>query len=592
MANLVFPPWALDAVAFAGLGYTCVMTMRALTSCSHVDTVSKRPSQNSLEARPLVDRALWYLVLTGVVILVASAFFRAQAVLIPDSAEYLALASRLAIEGRLDFLVDGKELPSRYSPWFSLVFVYPWLRLGVPVWEIGFLPPVFALINSLLVVRIVQLMTPLLPRSFHLLVGAGVFMLPVFVFVSGELLTDLVAMWLTLLSLYQFIRMRDFLADRDADTFRPRPPRYTVLEAGITIALAALVRPLSATLVLPWMIGACTGCRSKKAQSVSESALLLAPLAIAVSVSLLVNVLQFDVPLRTGYQFWCPWPYDYTEFVFSLEYLARNLGTLGRDPVFLLILILACAPRDLVKKIAQRCGEPLLEAVEARSAHRSLVSFVGLGIVTASLLHLVYFYPSMRFFLPLEVVLWILAWSKWRELTMRWSRAAFSVVIIGLAAQVMAQPQVAPTIGALRSRVEACVPNDSVIISSLHPMLVSEVLLRGSNRIFVPTSRSVEFASKVTAAHRISLSDEQRRSLVVPVPPGIDHRQRWLLEGGAREAYVWVAVESPQMLKDLLGIGHRTFLLETGVLPQDRAQLAQAWDLTPVCDGVSELKDR
>ncbi|HYY04928.1 MAG TPA: hypothetical protein VE997_00020, partial [Candidatus Limnocylindria bacterium] len=61
----------------------------------------------------------------ALVMLYRGAYSASNLDIVPDSVEYALAGHRLMAEGRYSILVDGRELPPRYPPWFSIFVAVP-----------------------------------------------------------------------------------------------------------------------------------------------------------------------------------------------------------------------------------------------------------------------------------------------------------------------------------------------------------------------------------------------------------------------------------------------------------------------------------
>src|SRR5207247_2471767 len=78
----------------------------------------------------LAPAALVLLAAIAAVVLYRSAYDASDLDVVPDSVEYALVAARLASEGSLGISLEGRLLPSRYSPWFPIVLAPAYVLLG------------------------------------------------------------------------------------------------------------------------------------------------------------------------------------------------------------------------------------------------------------------------------------------------------------------------------------------------------------------------------------------------------------------------------------------------------------------------------
>jgi hypothetical protein len=540
--------WAIDFVGFSSILIVLVASVYALFGAR----VSMR-----------VDGAACLAVVFTLVVC-ACGFLHGTALSIADSAEYLAVARRLLFDGRLDLVVDSHNIPSRYQPWFSWFFLFPFIRLGVPSEFANGVSSLFALVGVLAAGALVRELIPSSPARHSLLVGCGLFLLPAFGYFAGELMTDVPATTLVLLVALLFERE----AYRDSV--------IGACSAGILIGAASALRPLYVILLIPWLwhLGNTKGGRWRR---IVRIFVVILPAAAISGASLYLNWSVFGDPLRSGYNLWTGVPYDLPHKVFNLLYVVDNLTVLTRDPAFILVLVGALLPLRISDS----------QCPVDRERIRRLVFFTVCGVVPVAGVHLLYFYQSIRFFLPLECLLLIFALSKCVALAPRFTAP---VVVCLLAATALksvsvARQQVPFEISNIQRVIAECIPSDGVILSSLHPMVSQEFFLRGTSRLLIPTSRTVELASKVLTWNRVLPP-----SGIVVTPR--EHRAPWLLTGGAVEAYEAVAVDNPERVRVLLQGGRRVFLLDSRVSESERIALLSQFVITPACNGVEEITVR
>ena len=104
-------------------------------------------------------------------------------------------------------------------------------------------------------------------------------------------------------------------------------------------------------------------------------------------------------------------------------------------------------------------------------------------------------------------------------------------------------------------------PGDAIVISGLDPVFLSPFLMRGSSRIVIPASRSLEYASKRIAPTRIGPLDPPARG-------PYDHRAPGLVKYGAIDPCPIVATEARAAIPRWIAEGHRVFV-DTTDLPHD-----------------------
>jgi hypothetical protein len=285
----------------------------------------------------------------------------------------------------------------------------------------------------------------------------------------------------------------------------------------------------------------------------------------------------FGSPARTGYNIWTGVPYDYWWLVFSPDYLSKNIAVLVNDSFFVPALVVALLPKRLFGTHPP-----------STSTERDVRIFILLAVMPGVVVHLLYFYASIRFFLPFQAMVAVLAFSRLATLAPAAAiKASVALVFVGVAATALGAPAVRDS-AAERSVLEAarrCAPTDALIVTSIHPVLVYEHVVRGSKRVVVPLSRTVELASKVLTFRP------------VPYPAGasgdaFEHRAAWLLNGEAKEVFEFVALEDLGELQHRVDTGVNAVLLEFSIPTEQRAELESVFTVREICPGVQQLLPR
>lgn len=452
-----------------------------------------------------------------------SAYGASNLEIVPDAVEYAVVADRLAHGAGLGVVVDGKLLPSRYPPWFSLLLAPGCALSGAGAGGAIHVVTLFGVAGIVLAFLLGR-------RLGGPWGGAGaalsVLALPAYRFWGREIMTDVPSTALLIGAALAYVILRG----------KPLGGVRPFALAGGIVAAAALLRPLCGAAIVPFVFAALRG-GAAGGWARSVGALLAFP-ALAVLATLGYDAFAFGEVTRNGYRFWCPVPYDYPSLVLSLSYVPRNVASL-------------LDPWVSVPLVAAMGGAWLSSRRELRDVGRFLV----LGVAPISAFHLVYFFEGGRFHLPLAAGCALVAGAlagRWLD---RLPRAALAVVLAALvvflgwvaAASADAPPQ--RRIAA--DRIVRATPADAWIVSAIDSAYLSH--FAGTTRRYLPISRRVEYASKLIARTKIERPDP---------PPAFwgDHRAPGLLRGGAEEAVERVAVESVDLLRSELGRGRRVFL--------------------------------
>jgi len=489
----------------------------------------------------------------------------------PDAVEYALAGHRLAFQGHYTITVGGRDLPPRYSPWFSLLVTAPAYRLFGAEPGNAIIPvTILAVIGVLIAYRIGYRIGS---EWGALLASLGILAIPEYRNLGRLVMTDVPAVVLLLGACLLYVRIR---------ASEKRPERDLAL-AGVLIAIAASFRPVSAAAVLPFLPAVVRPFRPLSL--IRRAAALFGPLAVVGAATLFYDASAFGSPGRNGYQFWCAIPYDYAGLTFSKYYLRRNLETLWR--AWLPLLAVAGVALWAVERSRRTArGET------TRSASTQLLWFLLIGTGPIMVFHLYYFFPRLRFFLPSLVFAVVLVGSCAGALFARMPRAALAVVaMLALAGALVfriAAPDPTPDRRVTADLIRQTTPPSAWVISGLAPAYLEYLVAGDSGRRIIPISRRVEYANKVIVRKKIDRP--------VPLPQGWwDHRGAGLLAGGAEEAVPYVASERLDELGDEVRKGRPVFVDTSALRPRDEAilqEIARRFQMIPRGHQLFELAPR
>jgi hypothetical protein len=257
------------------------------------------------------------------------------------------------------------------------------------------------------------------------------------------------------------------------------------------------------------------------------------------------NAYVFGSFWRTGYSYWCSIPYDIAQLTFSMSYLGFNLEVLADDDMLsfwaFVIVIFAVAFRTLSRTAE---GSSAISLSIKRSLGLGLF-----GLVPASLVHLIYFYPSSAFHVTTSAWLAANAGGALAIAVLPWNLRPvvrhLPTVLTGLAL-ILAIGSFTGSYRAPHSRyaiagklAEATNATDT-IITAIDPVYLSAWL--PPSVTIIPISRRVEYASKFVTPRSIN-------GVVTEVNDPFDHRNLKLLSAGAVEAVHTVAVQEDGTVK-------------------------------------------
>ena len=432
---------------------------------------------------------------------------------VPDSVEYAVGAHRLVTEGRYDLVIEGVSYPPRYEPWFSALFLAPAIGLahgdlGAAIYPVTLLAVLGVVLAFLLGSRGTNVWGGVI--AVAVLLGAGKYLLW-----AREVMSDVPATTFVLLAAWLFIRLDESGRRKSLSWFA----------GGMAIALAAALRSLLVWLCLPFLVAAFQGAPERRLRHL---VVLFLPLLALVLAKVVYRATVFGSPLYSGYEFWCPMLFGQWGMTIGMEYIRRSTLRLFGEGRLGLALVLA-----LAGWLLHRAG-----SARDRDVPR-LWLFMALGLGPLLAAHMLYFYPSGRFALPVLAVLSVLAGRQLSGLFARVpSNRAVLVVVLGLMGVIFwthTHPERLPTRRIAADILRGCTPDNALILTALDPVYLDPLVLRGTRRRAMPLSRDVEYASKLVSREELRLAVACRIS---------DPREVWwpvLKEAGARKVVDRVA---------------------------------------------------
>jgi MFS family permease len=508
------------------------------------------------------------------VLVLALAFFwlptpRAAEYRISDEVEYVATAQNLVSGGNGTVTLNHQEHPSRFIPFFSAAV----LSLGV--WLGG--DPFQGAVNTVTLHSIVLVLLAYLigvrlagiwggiGAAFSIIIDAEIR------YFGSSAMTDIPSAMLFLLAFLLF----DLVEDRE------KIARSWLLAIGMLIALASMLRESSMVLLIPFVLL----LRSKRRTFTLTSGLaaLFGPTVAIIIFKLTYNWIIFGTPWRSGYHYWTAVPYDYPALTFSLSYLSNNMFSLL--PLLPMVLVIIAFP--LLTSKMRKKG---IELPVDRITFWKSVTFITVTGIPLVVFYQLYFYQSPRFYLPLTVLLLTLSgaiigslitlWPKAQPLVVAAALVFVAVLVAGYRYNVNSNPSV--MLNALEYLAKGTKPT-SVIISGINPLFVEQKTVYGTERVLIPVSRRIDYASKVVTPNAID-------SLSPPPSGPFDHRAEALLKGGAQEIYSAVAVDNPEIIKKYLITGRDVFLEKTAISNEELQSLEKDFVLERITEQVYRVR--
>jgi 4-amino-4-deoxy-L-arabinose transferase-like glycosyltransferase len=512
--------------------------------------------------------ALTFLLVVAFFALFELPFTASDLTIAPDSVEYSTAAWRLVNEGRYVVTINGAAYPPRYPPGFAFLALAPVYQLfgqdpgsgiyGILFWSLVGVAAAFFIGRRL----------GGLPSG--LLAGGAVLLLPDYRQYSKMIMSDATCTAMMLVLLLVYLRL----------TAAPKNWRGW-LAAGVISALAASIRPTALAATLPFLLLALQ--TSPRRRSLSNGILFALPILFFAVSQLLYNFHVFGSPFRSGYQFWCPVPYDYLNLTFGISHLKSNVEAAWRAGFFILL-----ATVTIVTLVLRRSAQ----TGDAHSvARQDCLRFVLLTAAPLTLFHLFYFYPETRFFLPATGQLAAVAGAMLGTLLQRASDrsavivAAAALVLVVLLAFLRTTPE--PTRRHAVDLFNNTLPGSALLISNIDPVYLDFFLNRNAERVILPLSRHVEYASKIVATTKVRAPDP-------PPTHAFDHRCPGIRNGGGYDVVAATASEPEglDLIEAALTAGTPVFLDATHIswLQQSAVENLQSrYQMRRTAEGLYEL---
>ncbi|MFN2622828.1 MAG: ArnT family glycosyltransferase [Chthoniobacterales bacterium] len=440
----------------------------------------------------------------------------------PDSVEYALAPAQLLEIGHYQIVAEGRGLPPRYPPWFSVVVILPvYVLLGAEPGNAIFGITIFAVGGVGIAWAIGRKISG---GAGGILAALGLLAVPSYSAWSTQVMSDVPCAVLVLAGCWLFLQIRARAESDQLSLF---------WAAGFLIALATLFRPVSAAMLLPLAVAALVPWRFRRA--LARSTALLVPMFGAAAIGFAYNKATFGSPFRSGYDFWSWTGSTRLETFFSISSVGPNCRMLFGTAFPILLGI--CVATDIVlrgtRPSARNNVVPRL---------RDLIFFVAGAGIPILVFYLFYSYPSDRFFLPILAGVAVIAGSLLGLLIDQGYQRTIGVLLVGLILLVtcarIVVPEPIPQRRIAADRIRQNTPADAIIISTIDPVFLEQRVARGSERRIMPLSRDVEYARAV-------------------YPPTQNSKPRYIIQ--------FVATEQIQELVAEARRGRRLFLDATGM---------------------------
>ena len=490
---------------------------------------------------------------------------------VPDGVEN-TLAMKNLMDGRgFTIRLNGVYYPSRYQPWFSLLFVAPALYFAdgnVLCSYYGcFAAGVVALFAAFLVGRKIG------GGMCGILLAAVLCVLPGFSRYANVPMTEVPYTMLLLFAAAAWLKMCGRREARIGDC----------LVFGICCALSGALR--STALVLPAIaLLPLLRRRPERKTLVVELAALWLPAAVVAAANLIYNKAVFGGFFRSGYHFWEPFCYDYFENTFAWRFLIANLKSYANTANICFILIPALVTLSClaILRKPKRAGFDELAAFAVFSAALTVITFA---------VYLPYFsYQEERFFVPVQTLTTLCGAAAAAKTVLSAIRRGGEAVIGAAALAVMFVPWPSPYAKqlehddlrsakiALLDRMHDELPENAVLLTIFQQGAAEYFFVGRSGRRIIPFYRCYEYAQTVTAAHRLPAPPGGFRS----AENGLEFLHYFAGHGGVLP-YPLVYSEAPEEVDKLVSSGVPVYISDyTLFIHRDARRIARRYRLADV----------
>lgn len=469
----------------------------------------------------------------------------------PDSGEYAIGAYHIVTGGNYCIKISGESLPSRYPPWFSMLILAPaYLIFGNEIGNAIYPVLLFAISGVLVAFLIGRRISGNWGGMFA---AMSLIALPLYREHARLIMTDVPSSAMAIMAACLYIRMR---------TTNQASLAIIAFAGGIG-ALSAAIRPVSLSILIPFLL-TCLSTRHGE-KRITKLLLLALPSAMYISANMAYNNSVFGSPLRNGYNFWCPVPFDYPSLCFSPGYMILNIKAILLSPIPALaisgVVFYLLNIRFGAEKHEQESDMPL----------RYLVEFTVAASVPLVAVHLFYFYQAERFYLPVIALMAVICASmagKWmKKLPSPVAPAVQALLATVIIISSVSAPRQIPFNRILAEQLDSRAPANAIIISSVDPVYLDFFVGKSTSRLILPLSRNVEYASKVVCPVKVHNPE--------PFPSSwSDHRCAGLLKGGARDIIPATAGEEMNFLRTEAGHG-RPIFMETCLVATRDAKIVE-----------------
>jgi hypothetical protein len=489
---------------------------------------------------------------------------------IPDALENAFCADNFLREGKYGFYLNGVLHPSRYLPWFPLLFLAPFQAIAGDVY--GAVHGSWTAAAGLAAVMFFSCMQttvrPGNPGARDVAGGslAGLLTFPVlllssfFIALTGYAMTEIPYLLFCVWAMILWTRL----------AARPGIDKAALIGCALLIAFGGAVRSSAyPMLLLPYILIFMREKDWKRRFFLWFLAAL--PTALALIASNIFNWCVFGSPFRTGYHFWCPVPYDFMPLTFHPRYAAEYLPRLVREKGFWLTMALltVCAAWFFASRKAR--GKKISSFTEW-TAWEAAMAFALLQGMIVFVLYIVYFFYDKRMYLPFLVMVLPPAASAAAHLlrmvlkkrqTVCWVLAGAAVVLQVIAMRNLNDYHKAiraiPDDRAKLEYLGSILPGNAVLLSMFNPAVADRFFQHGTDRKIIPVNRIHEYADKIAAPKKVKACDPPPRDAFDNLAPGL------LSQPGCYLPFPYALSDNPAWLDEIMKRNeHIPFFFITG----------------------------
>ena len=480
----------------------------------------------------------------------------------PDSSEYSIGLVNLLEHGRFGFTLNGLWYPSMYPPWFSVSCLIPaYLLSGGDALCLYWSVLLFALILLVLLYKIGRVLGL---GGWALVPPVLVMLLPDFVFYSRVVMTEVPYVALFAAGALLFLSF----------CIRQSIPCVYWLAAGMLVTWSGMVRSTGLPMLLPFAI--LLVLKGGDLRFKIKAILLLFLPVIAYEVSnLAYNWFVFGSPLRSGYQFWLPVPYDYPSLLFNISYVSENIQVLIGERVIqatLCMLALLVVFSCIVLK--GRLG-----GTGRNRRFLALFGYLLFQLAVLAILYMGFHWVDSRFYLAITICLIPLFFYFLNEIVVRCipRRRSFLLSGAGIACVVVFSNcptrygyLVGPRMWNFRENMVAAevLPSEAVVVKSGDPNVMDHFAFRERKLTLFPLVREFDYVSRMVAPASIRERHDPPSSWRQGVIEDL------VKNGVCKLPFPFVFAESPGEVRHFLEKGKRVFLQEVIGNPNEKIEIA------------------